>query len=67
LSLFVQPSRSQMTRRPRSIALAAAGWKFSTRYSMSTGNAHVSWGMHCTECRTRNLYCVATCKWFLPI
>jgi len=67
LSLFVKPPRSQLTLRPKSIALAAAGWKYSTRYRMSTGNARVSWGMHCAECRTRNLYCLATCKRFLSI
>jgi len=57
-SLFVKPPRSQLTRRPRSIALPVASCKFSTRCRMCTGNARVSWGMYCTECRTRNLYCL---------
>ena len=67
LSLFVKSPRSQLTLRPRSIVLPVASCKFFTRYRMCTGNARVSWGIHCAECSTRNLYCLATCKRFLPI
>jgi len=67
LGLFFKPTRLQLTLLQRSIALTAAGWKFSTRYRLCTGNARVSWGMHCAECSTRKLYCLATCKRFLPI